>query len=742
MPTIYLKLNEETKIEVPMKATLHSGVLCRALGCWEKIYGSSMMPLSSPSPKAEEGENGEADGWSEMDTTSTIRNTGGGSEQSPCTVAIYNDYNVEQPGSKLRGGVVANESLREVGDGDDGKALPPAGGGLSDVLENQLSSVGSGGNSDDVNGIHRPAAASCSSGSDSVFGAKDETVAFVSDINASLCVCGDFVDKKREEGTDAVMKTLSDESNKNKKEKEGYDGKNSPVLLGGLSSPVQPASDCFDLPLTAEAKFDCSHAQQRQPSPADFTKMAQEPMEFEHGHSGSENITKVDMQLATRVKSPFLNFCGGSEANAITLTTFEEERMSVVSKGPFSGSVKNDENLFSGSFHQRTPCMIGDDEDDPFFFKTSDSYSRDEASISNRVMESAFPASLSNNNNNTSHIVENANLTVSNTSSGHYCVGDSKTGAHQQASATVDAMDSLDRHETDVYGNYSQFAEDGLVPQVYHSFSILEKEIVIEVRNSPASVLNASTDAEKEPLHHGASPSTQHSLCSDSNGKVLSGDVLEEKDVGGASVANVAAPAANLGSAAEGEYKPFLSRALRLCSMYLQHFAADTDTDTRNGDHLQRPTAIPEPLNVPLVSLLSSWELRFLYGDILGESDECVTAAAAILRHAPRMDYINPGRFLSDPAICLALSVGLPTPQSVARLIGVFRVAEALEIRSLQDTCAAWCADVIIRASYAAADCMEAAEFIRRCFHVKSDWTKKEIDCLKLENEWPVDEKE
>ncbi|AIN96033.1 hypothetical protein LPMP_091180 [Leishmania panamensis] len=152
------------------------------------------------------------------------------------------------------------------------------------------------------------------------------------------------------------------------------------------------------------------------------------------------------------------------------------------------------------------------------------------------------------------------------------------------------------------------------------------------------------------------------------------------------------------------------------------------------------PAVIPAPLTTPLVALLSPWEKNFLYMDVLGAPEAVLAAAAAILDVYPDFDYVSPSMPLGDAKVKAALMTPPPPPEGVQTLMEVMAAAKQLQIDPLHALCAGWLADFVIRVSYGAADNFEAAHLIRQCLRVPSDWSRRETDCLKIENEWPTNE--
>ncbi|KAK7197384.1 hypothetical protein NESM_000686100 [Novymonas esmeraldas] len=152
------------------------------------------------------------------------------------------------------------------------------------------------------------------------------------------------------------------------------------------------------------------------------------------------------------------------------------------------------------------------------------------------------------------------------------------------------------------------------------------------------------------------------------------------------------------------------------------------------------PATIPEPLSQPLVALLSPWERTFLYADVLTAPEATLTASLAIMEVCPGFDYAAPSASLGDAKVRAALMAPPPPPDGVRALVAVMAAARQLQIAPLHALCAGWLADFVVRVSYGATDNFEAAHLIRQCLRVPSDWSRRETDCLKMENEWPANE--
>ncbi|KAG5510631.1 hypothetical protein JKF63_06929 [Porcisia hertigi] len=152
------------------------------------------------------------------------------------------------------------------------------------------------------------------------------------------------------------------------------------------------------------------------------------------------------------------------------------------------------------------------------------------------------------------------------------------------------------------------------------------------------------------------------------------------------------------------------------------------------------PALIPEPLTTPLVAFLSPWERVFLYVDVLGAPETMLAASLLILDICPGFDYCSPSMHMRDARVKTALMLPPPPPEGMQKLMKVMAGAKVLQIAPLYALCAGWLADFMIRASYGAANNFEAAHLIRQCLCLPSDWSRRETDCLKIENEWPANE--
>lgn len=168
--------------------------------------------------------------------------------------------------------------------------------------------------------------------------------------------------------------------------------------------------------------------------------------------------------------------------------------------------------------------------------------------------------------------------------------------------------------------------------------------------------------------------------------------------------------------------------------------AGEIPTSVNAGAPPGGPAMIPMPLTAPLVTRLSPWERTFLYIDVLGAPETTLTAALAVQDVCPDFDYCCPGPHLSSPRVKAALMTPPPPPEGVHALMELLAAARQLQIEPLHALCAGWLADFMIRVSYGATDNFEAAHLIRQCLRVPSDWSRRETDCLKLENEWPANE--
>nr|CCC95864.1 unnamed protein product [Trypanosoma congolense IL3000] len=423
---------------------------------------------------------------------------------------------------------------------------------------------------------------------------------------------------------------------------------------------------------------------------------------------------------------------------------------------PTPGSQTNEGVVTPGSYHQRTPCMIGDDDEVRILSASCTSLSNEgtpqaitpQQQYSNRSREALSPAD---------------NLVR--------CNGE-QTQSPQRAVGPVRAESAPQSRRQPFSGNASESGTTCVASEMKHACLIQQcthitnKEIVIKLQNSfsDSTCTNLVEEADTIPPRRSASSgmlgrssatlprsSVKSSLSKSvgsgatfaNNGRVSAGSgwYLGDESLSDAQAFSKRRRISNKGTSTSGERVTPVSLspssdAVQLCATYLRHFA---------GSHRQeplQPSPTPEPLPAPLVALLTPWEREFIYCDVLGQTAEQLVRTVAIMEHSPNISYIHPAPFLRTPGVCAALLLEPPAVERISLLLRVMRAAEALQVLSLQNLCSAWCADFIIRASYGARDHFEAAALVRKCFNVRDDWTRKEMDCLKLENEWPVDEEE
>ncbi|RNF10906.1 hypothetical protein TraAM80_01290 [Trypanosoma rangeli] len=411
-------------------------------------------------------------------------------------------------------------------------------------------------------------------------------------------------------------------------------------------------------------------------------------------------------------------------------------------------SLTNEEFSSPSGFHQRTPCMIGEDES---LFPTDGTFSssNEDVAMLNRSKEFVSPenSSVNRNNNNSTGTPGSVEASPRSPRPSHRLT-ETTPNTHAWSTVHSSSLESSNQNLA-TCNSGPPLTEDAATGQLHQCFIISKEEIVIEVQKSLLSV-NIITPATEKELQ--SQSLTSYSV---SQNLVLrhqpTSETMALAELTGATqltnstqsqVESVApAPdAARGGGACEdgsGVYPTIFPEALRLCAAYLCYFTGDAGSMER-----LHPTIVPEPLSAPLVRFLTSWERSFLYHEILGQTEEETALAMKVLYLAPTISYTFAAPFLREPDVCAALLVKAPDSNRVALLAGVIRAARALKISSLENMCLAWCADYIIRASYASINCFEAAALLRQCFSVRSDWTKREIECLKLENEWPGNDEE
>ncbi|EKF30647.1 hypothetical protein MOQ_005538 [Trypanosoma cruzi marinkellei] len=414
-------------------------------------------------------------------------------------------------------------------------------------------------------------------------------------------------------------------------------------------------------------------------------------------------------------------------------------------------SLTNEEFLSPSGYHHRTPCMIGDEEeklllpDGPFLLLLEDT------ATSNKSKDSVSPGSGASNKNYNNSIGTPGSVEPSPRSSPPTHRLTENTTNNVRPRSIVQGSSVASSNHTAAAATGGGPSTEGFSSGHLQCFIISEEEIVIELHKSLLSANNRTQIDEKE-VHNSSvtlPPPSQNQLarrqsrsaCSVTTTPLSTMEQTSSTRSQTEPVKLVPAPAAaspdSLGNDSAYVSSPILSEALGLCVAYLRYFANDAEPMER-----LRPTHIPEPLSAPLLRFLSPWERGFLYREILGQTEDEMAMALEILRIAPTISYIYAAPLLSQPSIRAALTVKVPASNRVKLLAGVIRAAGMLKISSLENMCLAWCADFIIRASYASMDCFGAAALVRECFSVRNDWTKKEVDCLKLENEWPGNEEE
>lgn len=176
--------------------------------------------------------------------------------------------------------------------------------------------------------------------------------------------------------------------------------------------------------------------------------------------------------------------------------------------------------------------------------------------------------------------------------------------------------------------------------------------------------------------------------------------------------------------------KSVTPHALRLCCEYLEHYSVtlpidDEEDDVpgssiatvveRSNQLLQQdaltpaqqrkrdltPTVLPVPLPKPIEQLLSAWENVFVSSRLLRNNGDA-------WEHQD--------------------------------IIAVLHAAQFLEIPTLEALCSGWCGSQITKMCASTKNSFEAAEMIRKFFHIEKDWTPEEEECLRIENEWPEGE--
>ncbi|ESL08509.1 hypothetical protein TRSC58_03788 [Trypanosoma rangeli SC58] len=413
-------------------------------------------------------------------------------------------------------------------------------------------------------------------------------------------------------------------------------------------------------------------------------------------------------------------------------------------------SLTNEDFSSPSGFHQRTPCMIGDEDESLLPMEGTFSSLNEEVAMLNRSKEFVSPenSSINRNNNNSTGTPGSVEASPRSPPPSHRLT-ETTPNTHARSTVHSSSLESLNQNLAATCNSGIPLAEDAAAGQLHQCFIISEEEIVIEVQKSLLSVNITTPATEEEVQSHSLTSYSvsqnlvlRHQPTSETMGLAEFAGATQLKNSTQNQLESVApAPDAvrRVGACEDssGVYPTILPEALRLCAAYLCYFTGDAGSMER-----LHPTIVPEPLSAPLVRFLTSWERSFLYRDILGQTEEETALALKVLDLAPAISYTFVAPFLREPDVCAALLVKAPDPNRVGLLAGVIRAAGALKISSLENMCLAWCADYIIRASYASINCFEAAALLRQCFSVRSDWTKREMECLKLENEWPSNEEE
>ncbi|EAN80279.1 hypothetical protein, conserved [Trypanosoma brucei brucei TREU927] len=436
----------------------------------------------------------------------------------------------------------------------------------------------------------------------------------------------------------------------------------------------------------------------------------------------------------------------------------------------FTPNSQTNEGLVSpGSYHQRTPCMIGDEDDSTIpsgdcASPTIEETLQLETTSRPLCQHSSKGKDVSSPIEGSSRFSGERSLSPRGLMSSMRADSVSQTRKQQPNSSALGDDGDDEGANGEVEGRPMR--------QCMH---ITDKEIVIKLQNwfCDSNEIAGEWEAagKTESRRSGASSNLEisqtipfHSSHKSSLGKSASSSTLRPSNTcipADLSAPLDGAPSLEVSTTSETRkihsargpraderasrpYRTPSTDAVRYCAVYLRHFATIHQQHPYENSRQEQllPTLAPEPLTAPLVALLTPWERNFIYRDILGQTEEQVSRAMEIVEHSPNMSYTYPTPFLKVSGISRVLLVEPPAAERVALLLRVMRAAEVLQVPSLRSLCAAWCADFIVRASYGARDHFEAAALVRRCFQVQNDWSRKEMDCLKLENEWPVNEEE
>lgn len=373
------------------------------------------------------------------------------------------------------------------------------------------------------------------------------------------------------------------------------------------------------------------------------------------------------------------------------------------------------------SLHQRTPVMLGDD--DELVIVRGDG---PEETLHLSGYRSASPC----------HAVHSSSSTPT-TTNGHRSPENSPRNDHARfAKASPPRECSTDP----VPPNGGTFPPTGLnaTGETLSGACITATAILIDLGSSKGGELRESPGTSSTTQEPGSSPNA-----------VTSTQVSSSHAVQAPSTSSCRRP-----SDSGGLHAP--AAIVQICISYLLHFCAVSSTLTPTGERAERgsshhlnlnprndtPTVLPAPLTGPLYTFLSPWELHYLYVVILHYDASILD----LVKVADRLDinYTFPAGALAgvDDKTRQVLVLPAPSREGVQRLKEVMAAAQGLGIPTLRELCTAWMADFMIRASYGAADYLEAAHIIRQCFRIQADWTRKETDTLKLENEWPANEED
>ncbi|KEG08349.1 hypothetical protein DQ04_07401040 [Trypanosoma grayi] len=741
MPVIYLQAGDGTRIAVPEEAAALSAVVRRALDNWTEAYGPPPPP---PEDDDDDDDNANTNGSNSSSSSSD-------SERTPDR--INDDDDDDDETSRTRS-VLGNPD-----DDDDGTEEYRNNNNNEDDTDRTVSIL------DEECGSRTPSP--CPSPE-----TPTRTAATTSRGRRRASRRGSSVKSKREShengsatpehlvlhnsnrsssgsgSRELVAVNKEDSATPSTLDEEDVDNDDD-TELDESSPPRQLLSTSSDAPLLAESISPTAHAR---PLTSPVAPTTADASDTHNRRDGSENTGSTDNLVEANAAPP--SSSGGSAPvvrRRDSVTVFadvpaagdEEERFLGADRMPplpppmiSPHSLTNDEHASPSSYHQRTPCMICDEDDGLLLGGSVASSISEDVTPHNRSRERTSPAS------GAEPASPNALFSGKNTE-----FGGAHSGRHR-ASLRSNTLDNAGSSGGDAAAcGVGGLVEDVVAGPLHQCARITDREIVIELQSClPPNLPHAAGGggAEEADIHSTPlqSVSQSQTLCQPSGRTSQSPTPLVSVKSGVSGSTNQMDSAMRTTGNNEDEnqqpQRPSLvSDAVQLCAEYLRHFAGDGQQKER-----LHPTPTPEPLPAPLVCFLTPWERNFLYRGILGHTDEQMALAMAITQHAPTMSFIHPAPFLRNPDICTALLAAPPASGRVALLVDVMRAAGVLQISSLQNLCAAWCADFMIRVSYASIDYFEAAALVRQCFHVRSDWTKRELDCLKLENEWPANEEE